>query len=332
VHSVAVSRQPTPLPSRQRGTRWAWLGVALIVVVMVALYFGKGQAFATANAIHSGFSGSCLDILHSGTVSDTPVDAAKCNGTSAQNWTTSATAIRHVGSNFCLATNSRDSVVLNVCSDAPGQVWLQDSGGYYNPDTGSCLEAPKLGAQLRLADCGSLSTAGMQWSPASAARAPACSGSEGEAVACNAVKQWTAWQASGSNHEALLTMYTDGTPYEEWCADFVSYVYKQAGHPFTNNTVDGWDENNANTIQDMGFTMHPVGSGYQPKPGDVAFFNYPGGHVEIVVSGGKKPTFVYGNSAQIDPATGNGQMKANTITQDDGGTSGQLTYYLSPNN
>jgi cell wall-associated NlpC family hydrolase len=147
-------------------------------------------------------------------------------------------------------------------------------------------------------------------------------------IACSAIKEWGLWVASNTNHEALLTNYTDGTPSEPWCADFVSYVYKEAGFPFTGGSADGWDQNDANAVQYMGFTMHPADGSYQPKPGDVAFFSYPGGHVEIVVSGGSKPTFVYGDSAQIDPTTNNGQMKANTITSD---SSGQLEYYLSLN-
>ena len=147
-------------------------------------------------------------------------------------------------------------------------------------------------------------------------------------IACNAVKEFTAWQSSGSNHESLLTTYTDGTPSEEWCADFISYVYKEAGYPFTNGSADGWDENSAGNVQYMGFTMHQAGNGYVPETGDVAYFDYPGGHVEIVVSGGTTPTYVYGDSAEIDPTTGNGQMKSNTIQSDN---NGQVMYYLTPN-
>ena len=124
-----------------------------------------------------------------------------------------------------------------------------------------------------------------------------------------------------------MTGYTDGAPYEEWCADFVSYIYKEAGYPFTGGETNGWDENNANKIQFMGFVKHDPAN-YTPKPGDVGYFNYNGGHVEIVISGGAHPTFIYGNSATIDPTTGNGQMESNTIVQD--GSLGHLVYYLSP--
>ena len=118
-------------------------------------------------------------------------------------------------------------------------------------------------------------------------------------------------------------------PNEEWCADFVSYIYNISGSPFINGNNAPWDENDANQLSDMGFSYHDLNSGYLPSPGDVAFFNYPGGHAEIVISGGKHPTFIYGDSRNIDPATGNGQMESNTTTSVDG--LGQLAYYLFPN-
>ncbi|HUB93394.1 MAG TPA: ricin-type beta-trefoil lectin domain protein, partial [Verrucomicrobiae bacterium] len=327
----AVPDRPTPL-MRNHSRRWAWLVVIAIVILAAPLLITTkhGQA-ASSNAITSGIFGNCLDVYHSDTVSGTPIDLAHCNGSAAQDWTTTATTIRHMGDGgTCIGVTTAGVITLQPCTDAAGQVWLRDRQGYYNPDKGECLSASKVGTQLELVGCGDVSSAGEIWNPESGAQAPACSGSEGDMVACEAVKQWTAWQAANSNHEALLTTYTDGTPYEEWCADFVSYIYKQAGYPFTNGSADGWDENDANAVRYMGFTMHTVGSGYTPRAGDIAFFDYPGGHVEIVVSGGNTPTFVYGNSPVTDPTTNNGDMASNTITHDDGGVSGQLVYYLSP--
>jgi hypothetical protein len=293
------------------------------------LRLGTGHAATTENAIRSGYAGACLDVFHSGSADGTPIDTAKCNGTAAQNWRTTATTIQQLHAGACVTANASGYIVLSRCSGSPAQVWLREQQGYYNPNTDKCLSAGNGGTRLQLGSCNNLSWDGVTWMPDSAAQTPACGGSEGQAVACQAIKQWAAWQANNSNHEALLTTYTDGTPYEEWCADFVSYLYKQAGYPFTNGSADGWDENDSSTVQYMGFTVHQADSGYTPSVGDVAFFNYPGGHVEIVVSGGSKPTFVYGDSAEIDPTTGNGQMKANTITDD--GAEGSVVYYLSPN-
>ena len=154
------------------------------------------------------------------------------------------------------------------------------------------------------------------------------SGTTGERVACFAARAWQDWRAGPSGHAALLAAYTDGNAYEEWCADFVSYLYKQAGHPFTSGERDGWDEYVADDIQNQGFTLHDAAT-YTPKAGDVAYFDYNGGHVEIVAVGGSKPIFIYGDSGTPDPATGNGDMAENSITSD--GDAGQVVYYLSPN-
>lgn len=328
----AKDQSPRPRHHRKR-----WIIFLVAVIVAGAGYFNLGStnfgivhADVTHNAIRSGFSGDCMDVFHSGTKSGTVVDASACNGTAAQNWVTTDTTIRQQNTSSCLAANTDGSIVLDACSGVPGQVWLREQQGYFNPNTTKCLDATGGGAQLRLASCNNLSTNGETWLPGSDAQAPVCSGSEGKMVACEAIKQWQAWQVPGSDHEALLTAYTDGTPYEEWCADFVSYIYQQAGYPFTNGSANGWDENDANSVQYMGFTMHAADGTYTPQAGDVAFFDYPGGHVEIVVSGGTKPSFVYGDSAEVDPTTGNGQMKSNTVLQNDSSTPGQVEYYLSP--
>jgi hypothetical protein len=178
--------------------------------------------------------------------------------------------------------------------------------------------------QLVLASCSYITQPYEQWTSTTT---PTCKdATDGQRVACYAIKEWTTWQSGTPSHEALLNTYTDGAPYEEWCADFVSYVYKEADAPFTNGETDGWDENIASNVQNQGFTLHPAIL-YTPQVGDVAYFNYTGGHVEIVISGGSTPTYIYGNSATIDPTTGNGQMEANTISNE--GNLGGVSYYLS---
>jgi hypothetical protein len=335
MHSGVYARNQEP-PRHHYRKRWVLFSLAIILAAgayfnLGTTNFGIAHADVTHNAIRSGLSGACMDVFHSGTKSGTVIDTASCNGSAAQDWVTTDTSIQQEKTNSCVAVNADGSIVLDDCSQVPGEVWLREQQGYFNPNTTKCLSAPGNGQQLRIASCNNLSSANEAWIPDSDAQAPACSGSQSQMVACEAVKQWQAWQAAGSNHESLLTTYTDGTPYEEWCADFVSYIYQQAGYPFTNGSADGWDENDANSVQYMGFTIHMVGSGYVPQTGDVAFFNYPGGHVEIVVSGGSNPSFVYGDSAQTDPTTGNGEMKSNTILQDDSSTPGQVEYYMTPN-
>lgn len=300
------------------------------------MHFKTGNASAATSAIRSGLANYCLDVHDSGTKNGTNVDNYPCNNTSAQAWTITYDKIQHDNS-MCLSvqdnrTKPGSTVVINTCNNDPGQVWLRVQNGYQNPNSGLCLALPtgKGAEPVTIATCALPSTKAEKWTPSPQAKqSSSCQQlTKGETIACNAAKQWDTWNSEPTNHEALLNSYTDGAPYEEWCADFVSYVYKQAGFPFTQGEANGWDESNANRVQYMGFTMHNPNN-YTPQPGDVAYFDYSGGHVEIVVSGGKHPTFVYGNSGTTDPTTGNGQMEANTILSD--GQLGNLVYYLSPN-
>ncbi len=290
--------------------------------------FVNSHASADGPKLYSGLSGYCMEDSKNELTPNTKVTNVKCNDSTAQVWTFKQLNIVHDDS-YCLSVIGTN-VGLNSCNNGPEQVWLRDNNSYYNPNTQSCLTSnlSHSNSQLTISPCAGHSSPSQSWTP-SISTDTTCNGSKGVVVACNAVKQWAIWQSGGSNHEALLNLYTDGAPYEEWCADFVSYIYKTSGYPFTGGESNGWDENVASNIQNMGFTKHLVSSGYIPKPGDVGYFNYNGGHVEIVVSGGKIPTFVYGNSATIDPTTGNGDMMSNTIIND--GVNGQVVYYLSPN-
>lgn len=76
---------------------------------------------------------------------------------------------------------------------------------------------------------------------------------------------------------------------EPWCADFVSWAYRQAGVPIN----DGRGEDYVPFLKEWaqrGSRYHSGGS-YQPRPGDIAIFDWDGGrddHVGIVekVEGG----------------------------------------------
>jgi hypothetical protein len=317
----------------------AHLGLNLIIFSIV-IFAVIGTFHSASNhvsgdilEIKSGISGQCLDDHDSSVKSGAFVDDHGCNDTSAQAWSFSGLNIKNGALCLAVQNNSKSEgapVILNSCDDSSGQIWFSDDGGLYNPNSQMCLDEPGNGINkdVTIASCTSLSKANEIWSSSGASLSCNAIGVHGERVACYAVKEWEGWQSGITSHKSLLNTYTDGAPYEEWCADFVSYVYKESGYPFTGGEADGWDESNANLIQNQGFTIHSAAN-YTPKPGDIAYFNYTGGHVEIVVSGGKYPTFIYGNSAKIDPSTGNGEMEANTIIQD--GSIGHLVYYLSPN-
>jgi hypothetical protein len=65
---------------------------------------------------------------------------------------------------------------------------------------------------------------------------------------------------------------------EEWCADFASWLYKQAGDPFTGGAAGGWMLPAVKQIADLGsadqqFHWHDA-NGYTPVPGDLAIHDY----------------------------------------------------------
>lgn len=303
--------------------------IAIVILFSIVGFnsMGTSHAISSNSEIYSGWSGFCLDDFHNENKNNAQVDIWGCNNSLAQSWSLNLSQIKHAG--LCLTADSISNINLSKCNDLASQVWLRDRNSYFNPKNQLCLGAPKAsdGQLLDLMKCSIGNNKSLTWLTSFDYKNYVCKGGQGEVVACNAIKQWMIWQNEPYSHEQLLTIYTGDAPYEEWCADFVSYIYKVSNFPFSNGNYNYWDENNANQIVNQGFKVQ-YGPNYQPLPGDVAYFNYNGGHVEIVISGGSQPTFIYGDSATIDPTTNNGQMEANTITSVKG--EGSLQYYLSP--
>lgn len=70
-----------------------------------------------------------------------------------------------------------------------------------------------------------------------------------------------------------VNKYTDST-LEYWCADFVSWVYKQAGTPFTGGSSGGWRIASVDSVtawMKKNATYTPNGASAVPQPGDVYF-------------------------------------------------------------
>ncbi|MCU1493870.1 MAG: hypothetical protein JWO62_1634 [Acidimicrobiaceae bacterium] len=62
---------------------------------------------------------------------------------------------------------------------------------------------------------------------------------------------------------------------EEWCADFAAWVWKRAGARVVYQYINGDLNASSASFYEWGVRMHtwhPVGSGYQPVPGDVAVY------------------------------------------------------------
>lgn len=62
---------------------------------------------------------------------------------------------------------------------------------------------------------------------------------------------------------------------EPWCADFVSWVYKEAGHPLKNPNSGSWRIPGTYTLREYyeaQGAFRPADSGYEPQLGDVAIY------------------------------------------------------------
>jgi hypothetical protein len=85
------------------------------------------------------------------------------------------------------------------------------------------------------------------------------------------------------NSGPWIETFTDGHA-EAWCADFVSYVLRLAGRPFTGGQSGGWRLAAAAGVRDW-FAAHGrylPRTVAQPLPGDIVYFRH--SHVGIVVA------------------------------------------------
>lgn len=106
-----------------------------------------------------------------------------------------------------------------------------------------------------------------------------------------------------------------------WCADFATWVWKQAGVDIggLNSAVKSFSAYGSNHG-----TYHAYGSGYVPQPGDAAIYN--NAHVGIVVSSGKATPDVVSGNVKV---AGLWQVyRANNSTNDGGGDA--LTGFVTP--
>lgn len=111
---------------------------------------------------------------------------------------------------------------------------------------------------------------------------------------------------NGSNIAYPGSDYSNGV-IEHWCADFVSWVYKQAGIPFTDGQ-DGWLIRGVSGLIDYFKNKQifiALGQG-DPQPGDAILYyaNGEGKHVQIVIgydSATKTVTYIGGNECNGMP-------------------------------
>jgi hypothetical protein len=142
-------------------------------------------------------------------------------------------------------------------------------------------------------------------------------------VVCLAKAELALWQSGKMKPGTDFYKYTNnGGKDEQWCGDFISWLYNEAGYP-VKDVGDKWErvafgfQTDTNTLKK--FEFHPVGAGYVPQPGDVAVHSY--SHVNLVVSvntSGKKPTVTVIGGNQGGDVTGTGtdsSVKEQTYTE-----------------
>jgi CHAP domain-containing protein len=106
------------------------------------------------------------------------------------------------------------------------------------------------------------------------------------------------------SYDQNVLKYTQGAK-EAWCADFISWIMSRSGAPYSNPNSGSWRIPGVYTLQDYYKSQNryvEVG-GYQPKPGDVAFYIgrhtfdlFSTGHAAIVVQvTGNEMTTIGGN-------------------------------------
>ncbi|ORJ92034.1 CHAP domain-containing protein [Prescottella equi] len=97
------------------------------------------------------------------------------------------------------------------------------------------------------------------------------------------------------------TFYSEGVK-EPWCANFVSWVMREAGEPFSNPNSGSWRIPGVYTLQEYYESQgrfEPIGNGYRPKTGDTVLYDNEfriGQHTNFVVAvDGDTATTVGGN-------------------------------------
>ncbi len=126
---------------------------------------------------------------------------------------------------------------------------------------------------------------------------------------------------------------------EEWCADFAAWVWLKSGALVTYQFVSGDIDSSAASFYEWGVrhgTWHAVGSGYAPRPGDVAVYGLDtatlvASHVAVVIGYHK-------GKAGPDVVNGDGDMTGFSVVEigrdqykaDGPGTVAYLSGYTSP--
>lgn len=142
----------------------------------------------------------------------------------------------------------------------------------------------------------------------------------------------TVWTPLPKTPRLEYYKYSDGIP-QEWCADFTSWIYKQAGDPFTGGSSGGWRLAAVSEIMTLGqqnqkFHWHT--SGYTPRPGDIVIHKNGESHVNIVVSVTGTTITMIGGDQGSGPYGGTNSASIVSSYSAHGFFSDGITGYVSP--
>ncbi len=152
-------------------------------------------------------------------------------------------------------------------------------------------------------------------------------------VVCRAQAELKVWQAPGVKPAELCNKYGAGVPCEQWCADFVSWIFDQAKYPLQPDpdwrvaSVQGvWNISKLGTR----FHFHPA-AGYSPKPGDIVIHKEGGtSHTNIVVAvSGTTITMIGGDQGSGPYGGPNSKSVVSQVIQK-GVAAGDTTGYVTP--
>ncbi|MEL4356839.1 MULTISPECIES: CHAP domain-containing protein [unclassified Luteococcus] len=132
----------------------------------------------------------------------------------------------------------------------------------------SVLTAMALGTASAAAGCSHLPGTGPAPSPSPFPSFPAASLNAFQKRVLAVLKTEYDAQPSG-------TKYSQGVQ-EAWCADFVSWVLKQAGRPLQNPNSGGWRIPGTMTLLDTLRTAgvwHPIANDFSPRPADIVIYD-----------------------------------------------------------
>jgi len=138
------------------------------------------------------------------------------------------------------------------------------------------------------------------------------------------------WNRANTYSQSGYLTYSQGNT-QQWCADFVSWIYEQVGYPLQPDP--NWRISWVPDIQTIGeqnqnFQWHPESSGYTPQPGDLAIYSGDG-HVNIFISNENGTSTYIGGDQGVGPYPGGSIVSEQPWPgyYDNGGILG----YVSPN-